>query len=90
MTPQLRLTSTGNPAHIAVVAQEEETIFGVSPWSCSGGFFPLSIFFKFHFGLRLVFWRCIRGPATQAAFYFASRVASAELSSGCEPCPKWK
>ena len=44
MTPQLGLTSTGNPAHIAAVAQEEETIFGVAPWSCLGGFPPSQYF----------------------------------------------
>ena len=41
MTPQLGLTSTGNPAHIAAVAQEEETILGAQE-----GFFPSQYFSK--------------------------------------------
>ena len=45
MTPQLGLTSTGNPAHIVVVAQEEEAILGAEPFlMLRRDFSPLNIY----------------------------------------------
>ena len=44
MTPQLGLTSTGNPAHIAVAAQEE-AILGAAPFlMLRRDFSPLNIY----------------------------------------------